>query len=80
MTQWHCEACGAVYDRERGTCRHCEAGRVTRAGESGGLTEGIESEKAESFQKWGFVDWVLLGVTLGGFASMTLGLLRIVGV
>lgn len=81
MVQWRCEACGAVYDRERSSCGSCDGGTVSKFDVGGSALDGLESasEKAESFDRWGFVDWMLLGITLGGLASMVLGLLRITG-
>ncbi len=84
MPYWRCESCGAVYDEEVAVCQECGEGIVTRqstdeaavGGRLGGVTD---SEKVETFDAWGIVDWIFLGLILSALASTVLGLLQSLG-
>lgn len=84
MPHWRCEACGEVYDSQVAVCRECEGGIVTRQSTSEAEARGrfdsvADSEKVETFDAWGVVDWIFLSLILAALASLVFGLLQSLG-
>lgn len=79
MSKWRCEACGAVYERRVRTCPQCGDGLVTEHDDPEGLGRVTDSEKVETFDAWGVVDWLFLGLILSVLASLVFGVLQSVG-
>ncbi len=84
MPHWRCEACGEMYDRRIAVCRECEGGIITKqstaeAESRGGIGSVTDSQKIETFDAWGVVDWIFLGLMLSAFVSIVFGLLQSLG-
>lgn len=84
MPHWRCEVCGEVYDTRIAVCRQCEGGIVTKQSgsdvESRNRFESVtDSEKVETFDAWGVVDWTFLALMLAALASLVFGLLQSLG-
>jgi len=78
MTQWRCEACGAVYEQKTATCPECEDGIITKHAD-GAFDRVTNSGKVETFDAWGVVDWIFLGLILSALATLVFGLLQSTG-
>jgi len=83
MPHWRCEACGEMYDRRIAVCRQCEGGIITKQSsddvERSRFGSVADSEKVETFDAWGIVDWTFLSLILAALASLVFGVLQSLG-
>jgi hypothetical protein len=78
MPQWRCEACDAVYEQETATCTECDGGLITR--HTGDATDMVtDNQKVETFDAWGVVDWLFLGLILSALTVLVFALLQSAG-